>query len=52
MNLGSVPVALLPGPTVVLGKGTLEQAEDPAEIAGWLALGRWPRRRCGLDRTG
>lgn len=38
MDLGSVPVALLPGPTVVLGKGALEQAEDPAEIAGWLAL--------------
>lgn len=38
MDLGHAPVALLPGPTVVIGRGALAQAEDPAEIAGWLAL--------------
>lgn len=38
MDLGAAPVALLPGPTVVLGKGALAKSEDPAEVAGWLAL--------------
>lgn len=38
LDLGATPVALLPGPTVVLGRGALAQAEDPAELSGWVAL--------------
>jgi hypothetical protein len=38
LDLGAAPVALLPGPTVVLGRTALAQAEDPAEVAGWIAL--------------
>jgi hypothetical protein len=38
LDLGAAPVALLPGPTVALGRAALAQAEDPAEVAGWIAL--------------
>lgn len=38
LSLGAAPAALLPGPTVVLGSEALARAEDPAEIAGWVAL--------------
>ncbi len=38
IDLGASPVALLPGPTLVRGRGALARAEDPAEIAGWIAL--------------
>ncbi|MBP7240652.1 hypothetical protein [Amaricoccus sp.] len=38
LDLGPTPVALLPGPTVALGRTALLQADDPAEIAGWVAL--------------
>lgn len=52
MDLGAAPVALLPGPTVVLGKGALAQAEDPAEAAGWLALAMAQEEmRPGPDRV-
>jgi len=38
LDLGPAPVALLPGPTVALGRAALERAEDPAELAGWIAV--------------
>jgi hypothetical protein len=38
LDLGPAPVALLPGPTVLIGRAALETATDPAEIAGWIAL--------------
>jgi hypothetical protein len=38
VDLGPAPVALLPGPTVAVGRAAIEQAEDPAEIAGWIAV--------------
>ncbi|MBP7001254.1 hypothetical protein [Amaricoccus sp.] len=38
LDLGATPVTLLPGPTVALGRTALLQADDPAEIAGWVAL--------------
>lgn len=38
LDLGPAPVALLPGPTVLVGRAALARAEDPAEIAGWIAL--------------
>lgn len=38
LSLGAAPVALLPGPTVILGTEALARAEDPAEAAGWVAL--------------
>jgi hypothetical protein len=38
LDLGPAPVALLPGPTVLIGRSALETAQDPAEIAGWIAL--------------
>ncbi len=38
MDLGSVPVMLLPGPAVVLGAEALRRAEEPAEVAGWIAV--------------
>ncbi len=38
LDLGSAPIAVLPGPTVLLGRVALSHSEDPAEIAGWLAL--------------
>lgn len=38
LDLGPTPALLLPGPTVALGRAALATAEDPAEIAGWIAL--------------
>lgn len=38
LDLGPAPVALLPGRTVLIGRAALSRAEDPAEIAGWIAL--------------
>ncbi len=38
LDLGPAPLAVLPGPTIVLGRATLDRAEDPAEIAGWIGL--------------
>lgn len=38
LDLGPAPVALLPGPTVAVGRAAIARAEDPAEIAGWIAL--------------
>ncbi len=38
LDLGPAPVVLLPGPAVLVGRAALAQAEDPAEIAGWIAL--------------
>lgn len=36
LDLGATPVATLPGPTIVLGRATLERADDPVEVAGWI----------------
>ncbi len=38
LDLGETPVALLPGRTVLVGRAALAQAEDSAEVAGWIAL--------------
>jgi hypothetical protein len=38
LDLGGAPAALLPGPTVALDRAALAQADDPAEVAGWIAL--------------
>jgi len=38
LDLGPAPVALLPGPTVLIGRSALDTAIGPAEIAGWIAL--------------
>ncbi len=38
LELGEVPVAMLPGRTVVLDRAMIAEAADPAEIAGWIAL--------------
>lgn len=38
LDLGPASVALLPGPTVAVGRAAIARAEDPAEIAGWIAL--------------
>jgi hypothetical protein len=51
LSLGGAPVALLPGPTIALGREALERAEDPAEVAGWIALAlAEERRRPGPQR--
>lgn len=38
LELGEIPVAMLPGRTVVLARAIIAEAADPGEIAGWIAL--------------
>jgi hypothetical protein len=45
-----VPVAALPGPTVVLDREALRAAASPEEVAGWLALGLGRDPRAALAR--
>lgn len=43
-ELADIPVFSLPGPTIVLSRSSVEQAQSPDELAGWiqLALNRDP----------
>ncbi len=41
IGLGTAPVALLPGGTILLDRKVIETATGPEEVAGWIALA-WP----------
>ncbi len=38
LELGDIPVAMLPGRTIVLDSAVISEAADPGEIAGWIAI--------------
>ena len=38
LDLGDIPVVMLPGRTIVFDRAVIAEAADPAEVAGWIAL--------------